>query len=228
MGRSVRCKPCNRIYEAARRAADPEAHRAKTKRWVERNKDRVRAYAESYKERRREVDRVWQSENRDRVNEKSRRWRARNREKVAAYNAKYRVERAEFVSKVKRDWNLRNPQAVAAHAARRRSDAKYKIEATIRARVHATLRRGTKSAKTFELLGYTADDLRAHLERQFTRGMDWGNYGDWHIDHVVPLSSFNYATPEDDDFRSAWALANLRPMWRDDNMRKGAKRLTLL
>jgi hypothetical protein len=227
-GLSNRCKPCNRDYEAERRAANPEAHRAKVRRWAAKNANKIAAYTEGYRDRRREIDRVWQTENRDKVREKSRRWRERNREKVAAYNAKYREERADFVSQAKRDWARRNPEAVAAHGARRRANPKYRIEATIRARIHATLTRGSKSAGTFELLGYSSDELRAHLERQFKRGMSWGNYGEWHIDHVVPLSSFSYETPDDPDFRRAWALTNLAPMWGKENMEKGAKRLTLL
>lgn len=58
--------------------------------------------------------------------------------------------------------------------------------------------------------------------------MTWDNFGDWHIDHILPLSSFNYSTPDEPDFKSAWALTNLRPIWAKENLEKGAKRLTLL
>lgn len=78
------------------------------------------------------------------------------------------------------------------------------------------------------LLGYSADDLRQHLERQFSRGMGWSNMGDWHIDHIVPLSAFTFSGPHDPEVRRAWALTNLRPLWAEDNLRKRSKRTHLL
>ena len=67
-----------------------------------------------------------------------------------------------------------------------------------------------------------------HLERQFLPGMTWGNRGEWHIDHIVPLASFTFTSPDDPEFRAAWALTNLRPLWAKDNIRKSAKRTHLI
>jgi hypothetical protein len=53
--------------------------------------------------------------------------------------------------------------------------------------------------------------------------MTWGNYGQWHVDHKIPISAFNYETPDDIDFKRCWALKNLRPMWAKENISKGAK-----
>ena len=227
-GLSNRCRECNRAYEAEWRAANPEAHKAKVRRWASRNGSKIEEYREAYRDRRREVDAAWQQANRDKVNEKSRRWRERNREKVSAYNRQYRADNAEFVAAAKRLWNERNPDAVANHGAKRRANPKYKLEATIRSRMHATLAKGAKSASTFEMLGYSLNDLRAHLERQFICGMSWANFGKWHVDHILPLSSFEYEAPDCPEFRAAWALSNLRPLWGEENIKKGAKRLTLL
>ena len=60
----------------------------------------------------------------------------------------------------------------------------------------------------------------AHLEVRFQPGMSWDNYGEWHIDHIVPLAAFNYETPDDLDFGRAWALENLQPLWAKENIRK--------
>ena len=74
------------------------------------------------------------------------------------------------------------------------------------------------------MLGYTAHVLQRHLERQFLKGMTWGNYGkDWHIDHIQPLRCF-----EANDIRGAWALSNLRPLWKKANLTKGGTRTHLL
>ena len=53
--------------------------------------------------------------------------------------------------------------------------------------------------------------------------MDWGNQGEWHIDHIVPVSAFNFDSPEHMDFKRCWALSNLQPLWGRDNISKHAK-----
>ena len=66
-----------------------------------------------------------------------------------------------------------------------------------------------------------------HLEKQFLSGMTWDNYGDWHIDHIIPKSSFKYASFEDPEFRECWSLSNLRPLWGKENIQKSDKILFL-
>jgi len=62
----------------------------------------------------------------------------------------------------------------------------------------------------------------SHLESMFVDGMSWENYGGgWHVDHILPLSSFEYETTDDDSFKTAWALSNLQPLWASENISKG-------
>jgi hypothetical protein len=86
-----------------------------------------------------------------------------------------------------------------------------------------------KNGRSWEaLVGYTVTDLMRHLDRQFLPGMAWENRDLWHIDHIVPLSAFNYSSADDPEFNAAWALTNLRPLWKADNLSKSAKRIFLL
>ncbi len=73
------------------------------------------------------------------------------------------------------------------------------------------------------LVGYTIEELRNHLESQFTKGMTWENYGKWHIDHIIPISFFQYVSPDDVEFKMCWRLENLRPLLGIDNIKKGNK-----
>ena len=75
----------------------------------------------------------------------------------------------------------------------------------------------------FELMGYTVEDLKIHLESKFTQGMTWENIGEWHIDHIIPESYFNYKSVNDDDFKKCWSLENLQPLWAKDNIMKSNK-----
>lgn len=73
-----------------------------------------------------------------------------------------------------------------------------------------------------QLVGYKLDEIRKHLENQFVDSMSWDNYGKygWHIDHIRPISSFNFISPQDNDFKKCWALENLQPLWAKDNHSK--------
>jgi 5-methylcytosine-specific restriction endonuclease McrA len=99
-------------------------------------------------------------------------------------------------------------------------------------RMAALLRRFLGSRKggdrTFEILGYTKNQLVRHFERQFLPEMGWHNAARWHVDHIVPLAEFKCQSVDDPEFKAAWALSNLRPIWAEENLRKGAKRIFLV
>lgn len=142
----------------------------------------------------------------------ARKWATKNPERQRALN---------------RSWQERNPERIRAiwrdMAARKRQSPTYRLHGRISNQVWATLRDRKNCRRAFDLVGYGVEDLRAHLEKQFVRGMGWHNMAEWHIDHIVPLSSFTITGPDDPELRRAWALTNLRPLWAVENMRKGAR-----
>jgi len=73
------------------------------------------------------------------------------------------------------------------------------------------------------LVGFTIKELKKHLEKQFAEGMSWKNYGDWEIDHIIPLSAHNFSDVNHIDFKRAWSLDNLQPMWKIENLQKSNK-----
>jgi len=76
-----------------------------------------------------------------------------------------------------------------------------------------------KNSKTYDILGCTPQELKEHLEKQFVEGMTWENRGEWHIDHIIPLSS---AKNEDEVYRLCH-FTNLQPLWALDNLKKSNK-----
>lgn len=105
-----------------------------------------------------------------------------------------------------------------------RQQPHMKLRGAVSAAVYRMLKTGKGGRRWESLLGYTVDDLRAHLERLFVSGMSWDNYGlDWHVDHRRPISSFQFESAECPDFKKAWALSNLQPLWASENLSKGAK-----
>lgn len=105
----------------------------------------------------------------------------------------------------------------------------FRVYTSVSTLVRRSLHDRKQGRKWETLVGYTVNELAAHLERQFVRGMTWDNYGsDWHIDHIVPRASFTFDGAEHPEFRACWALTNLRPLWAEDNLAKNAKRQHLI
>lgn len=89
--------------------------------------------------------------------------------------------------------------------------------------MYHTIRHVKAGRKWQDLVGYSIDDLRRHIEKQFKGGMTWERFmaGEIHVDHKIPVAAFNFTCPENPDFKKCWALKNLRPMWAIDNLTKG-------
>tara|TARA_Y100000310_G_scaffold260033_1_gene268878 strand:+ start:42 stop:524 length:483 start_codon:yes stop_codon:yes gene_type:complete len=99
------------------------------------------------------------------------------------------------------------------------SDPVYRLKDIRRRQLRHFIKRvgETKSGRTEELLGYTAEELKTHLESLFKEGMTWDNHGKWHIDHRIPVSYFTSI----DQMKECFALDNLKPEWAEWNRSKG-------
>jgi len=86
--------------------------------------------------------------------------------------------------------------------------------------------KGEKKGRKWEgLVGYNVEELKEHIERLFTKDMNWDKFikGHIHIDHKKPKALFSYKTVDDEEFKKCWGLDNLQPLWAVDNMKKGKK-----
>jgi len=55
----------------------------------------------------------------------------------------------------------------------------------------------------------------------FLENMSWDNYGNWHIDHIIPISSFNLENVEEQ--KICFNYKNTQPLWAIDNLKKSNK-----
>lgn len=182
----------------------------------------------------------WKNEHRERVkelwqrwekSEKSkighRRWAAANRGKYRGYRAKWKEKNKDYSSTYYKKLMEENPEK-RRFLSRQQQKRKYAtlkgcLNSRMTSNISASLDR-SKSGRPWEcLVGYTVDQLKKHLEGRFVEGMSWSNRGQWHIDHKIPISAFNFNNPEDIDFKRCWALKNLQPMWAKENRMKKAK-----
>lgn len=82
------------------------------------------------------------------------------------------------------------------------------------------LRGKSKSGSILSNLDFSIDELKISIESKFQPGMNWENYGEWHLDHVTPDSHYIYDKMSDVGFKLSWSLSNLQPLWAIDNQRK--------
>ena len=134
-----------------------------------------------------------------RVKEMKRQWRNKNRTKINQRNMEIYYENMKDKNYV----NKRRKQIREYARYRNATDVMWKINNRMRSNLKYNLLHNSisKTSTTFKLLGYSVVELKEHIESQFTDGMSWDNIGEWHIDHIRPLSSFDYDSTDHPDFK---------------------------
>jgi len=162
-------------------------------------------------------DKRYREKNKEKLNEYHKKWSKEKRKELREYHSKWREDNREHVNEKTRLWYLN----------RRRTDPSFKLKSNVRTAVWTCLkeRNVAKYRSTFILLGYSLEKLMIHLEKQFTEGMTWDNYGEWHVDHKKPMALFQFTSTDDEGFKECWKLENLQPLWGSDNLSKGTRYL---
>jgi hypothetical protein len=158
------------------------------------------------------------------------RYNQKNKNKIAAYNKQWKA--ANKVPKPKKPkmtieekrakansyYHANKPPLKRTPDKSKEKVVEAKIKKSLRRRLRKALKGNKKTGKTVDLIGCTSAELRLHLQNQFTEGMSWGNYGEWHIDHIRPMCSFDLTKEEDQ--RQVNHYFNLRPLWAKENLLK--------
>ncbi len=118
-------------------------------------------------------------------------------------------------------WGTRNPKGLLAARKRYYSlkhDPLFRMVRNVRTRVANTIKRQgvIKDSSTLALLGCSWDEYMTHIFNQFTLGMTWENFGAWHIDHIVPINTFDLSCPI--ERAQAFHWSNTRPLWAHENL----------
>ena len=165
-----------------------------------------------------------------------RRWRKEHKESLKESNQKYRQTHREIMRDLHTRWRMNNPEK--RKEITRRSRQKHKLQTKayqrqplvriarlMRGRVNKALKGLVKSQNTIKLVGCSIKKLKSHLEKQFKKGMNWKNYGTWHVDHIRPCASFDLSKPSEQ--LKCFNYKNLQPLWAKENLRKGRKCLKI-
>ena len=178
--------------------------------WQEQNKDKQREYQRRSREKNREKNR---EKERIRYNDNKEKWQQHyilNKESLLAQSKEYK----------KSDKYRRYAKQ---YMAQRLQDPSLKLAHNLRCRIRRAVVQisKSKSASMKALLGCSIDELRVHLESLFKEGMSWDNYGEWHIDHIKPVSSFDLSDYEQQ--RQCFHYTNIQPLWAIENLVKSDK-----
>lgn len=207
------CKECQKNYRHQRYSQHKDEENQKSREWRQENKEYLTEWRKNSPIRVKRYTRVSLSKHKETNKERLTAWRKKNPEHIREYNKK---------------WSQNNHARLreAANRYRKekyRNDVQFRLAYSLRSRLRIALKNNTKDRKTLDYLGCSLQNLKQSLERKFQPEMSWENYGKggWHIDHIVPLSSFDLS--KKDEIRKDCHYTNLQPLWEKDNLRKGKR-----
>jgi hypothetical protein len=77
-----------------------------------------------------------------------------------------------------------------------------------------------------EILGCTYEELEQYIIDKLALDMTFENYGKWEIDHIIPISVFDfnkYNDEIDNNISRCFHYSNLQPLWMPENREKSNK-----
>lgn len=148
----------------------------------------------------------------ERQKETQKKYYQKNKEKI-------RLLRREYF----KDYNLKNKDIINKYTReyrkqRRIDDPLYKLKIYTSNLIRLSIKKmGFKKSYTSEkILGTSYKNFKIHLEKQFKDGMNWDNQGQWHLDHIKPIS---LAKTEQEVYELNH-YTNYQPLWAEDNLKK--------
>lgn len=99
-----------------------------------------------------------------------------------------------------------------------REDVMFKIVDRLRRRSQKYIKK--TGLTNMELIGCSRDELKVYIENKFENGMSYDNYGEWELDHVRPLASYNLENV--DEIIECFNYRNIQPLWKNNNRTKSS------
>lgn len=202
------------------------------------NRQKLNERAKQYYSENKEDKKIWQTNyrntNPDKVKKSKQTYYLNNKKEILAKNAKYveenldkvrkqhktyYKENIEKVKKSNKKWRKENLEYSRIYLREKyRNNTLFRLRKICREMVRRTYKnlKLNKNISTRNFLGYTPLELKVHIEKQFKEKMSWDNYGEWHIDHIIPISQ---ATTLEEGIKLS-QLSNLQPLWAEENLKK--------
>ena len=195
--------------------------------WRRKNKEKVKEsnkkYRNKHKEEAIEYHKQWRNENREKLREYYQKKYKENPERYKVSNDKYRLKNENKIKTKQKAYREAHVNERTLYETKRREEPIYKLKQNIRCLIKNTFKKKhyKKNTKTEIILGCSLDDFIEYLKSKFQEGMTLENHGEWHIDHIVPISM----AKTEEEVLKLNHYTNLQPLWAKDNLKKGAKYL---
>ena len=160
--------------------------------------------------------------NKNKIIAKSKKWNEENKERRKEYRRQYNLKNKEVENQKCREWSKLNRHKANEYLKNRiLNDPLFKLSSSIRTLIRISMKGNgySKKTKTYNILGCTFEEFKSHLESQFTEGMTWENKGQWHMDHIYPVS----LAIDEDHIIKLNHYTNFQPLWAKDNISKSNK-----
>lgn len=140
----------------------------------------------------------------------------------AAQDLRYREKHKDELRKKKAAYYQKNKSLInKKNIDSLKGDIGKRIAHNLRNRLKMAIKKGSKVGSAVTDLGCSIEDFKLYISSKFQEGMSWDNYGEWHMDHIIPLCSFDLTIRE--EFLKAAHFSNYQPLWAIDNLAKGGK-----
>lgn len=195
------------------------------------NKERIKKkkaeYFQKNKKQISEKSKIYKEKNSEKIKDLSRKYWNNNKERIKTYMKEYNNKNREDLLQYYRDYYIINMEKIKtrkyAYQKEQYKKPEFRIIDNLRKRLKNVLKLKSlkKLEKSIELIGCSPTSLKNYLESKFTDGMSWESYGKngWHIDHIIPCSSFNLSLLEEQ--KKCFHYTNLQPLWWWENLSKG-------
>lgn len=150
---------------------------------------------------------------------RSKKWIDKNPDYSSMYATSDRGKQKRRI-RFKTFYNNNKEKFTTRQRIKRQTNPSFRLANNLRSRIWSALNGINKSKTTIELIGCNIETLWLHLESKFEKGMNRSNYGEWHVDHIIPCCKFDMTKIEDQ--KKCFHYTNLQPLWAMDNLRKSA------
>ena len=218
-------------YGKAYREVNKGKIKLQRRKWEKENAEYLKKYHQEYYQKHQEYlinqNKRYYQENLEEKKAYARNYASLNKE-VFLLRAKedYKKNRTKKLAQAK-DYGKNHRKQINERARlRRKNDIKFRLDERMGGAIYEALKKRKMGRRWKDLVEFNIEDLVIHLETQFKPWMNWDNYGNrkdrrtWWIDHIKPISLFDYSSPEDLEFKECWALKNLQPLEKIANLRK--------
>lgn len=180
-------------------------------------------YNKIRKEKSKEYNKKYRKENSESLRENKRRYYLEN---IEYFREKNKNNRESLDKNKKREYQKKyyNKEETKKRIKEYRKnryekDPLYKLTLNIRKRIRISLKsKLIKSVSKYEeILGCSFQEFKVYIESLFIENMSWDNYGQWHLDHKIPIS---WAKTEEEVYELSH-YTNFQPLWMIDNLSKG-------